>query len=93
MCLPGQAPPVPETATEAAAMARAALGWLAAADAASLTLAEQAECLRALEQAGSMHTAARARVAPGRVSTSCGPPLRTSAWLESSAAPKRYFEN
>src|SRR5215472_11840782 len=62
MCLPGQAPPVPETATEAAAMARAALGWLAAADAASLTLAEQAECLRALEQAGSMHTAARARV-------------------------------
>jgi len=62
MCLPGQAPPAPETAADAAAMARAALGWLAAADAASLTAAEQADCLRALEQAESMHTAARARV-------------------------------
>src|SRR5260370_20366783 len=43
-------------------MARAALGWLAAADAGSLTTAEQADCLRALEQAESMHTAARARM-------------------------------
>jgi hypothetical protein len=41
---------------------RAGLGWLAAAGTASLTSAEQAGCLRALEQAGSMHTAARARV-------------------------------
>jgi Domain of unknown function (DUF222) len=62
MCLPGQAPPVPATAADAAAMAQAALSWLAAADPASLTPAEQADCLRALEQAGSMHTAARARV-------------------------------
>ena len=62
MCLPGQAPPGPATAADAAAMAQAALGWLAAADAASLTAAEQADCLRALEQAGAMHTAARSRV-------------------------------
>ena len=62
MCLPGQAPPVPATAADAAAMAQAALGWLASADPASLTTAEQADCLRALERAGSMHTAARARV-------------------------------
>jgi hypothetical protein len=72
MCLPGQPPPAPATAADAAAMAQAALGWLAAADAASLTTAEQADCLRALERAGSMHTAARARGAgrvpcPGRV--------------------------
>ena len=51
MCLPGQSPPAPATAAEAAAMARAALGWLAAADPASWTTAEQAGCLRALEQA------------------------------------------
>ena len=62
MCLPGQAPPVPATAADAAAMAQAALSWLAAADPAILTPAEQADCLRALERAGSMHTAARARV-------------------------------
>jgi hypothetical protein len=44
------------------AMAQAALGWLAGADAASLTTAEQADCLRALERAAALHTAARARV-------------------------------
>src|SRR5260370_373966 len=44
------------------AMAQAALGWLAGADAASLTSAEQADTLRALERAQSLHTAARARV-------------------------------
>jgi hypothetical protein len=43
-------------------MARAALGWLAAADPASWTTAEQAGCLRALEQAASVYTAARSRV-------------------------------
>src|SRR5258708_8938954 len=62
MCLAGQPPPAPATAADAAAMARAALGWLAAADPASWTTAEQAGCLRALEQAASMHTAARSRV-------------------------------
>jgi hypothetical protein len=35
---------VPATATEAAAMARTALAWLAGTDAAALTTAEQAEC-------------------------------------------------
>jgi hypothetical protein len=66
MCLPGQPPPgpvrEPATATEAAAMARTALAWLADADAAALTTSEQAECLRVLEQAESAHTAARASV-------------------------------
>jgi hypothetical protein len=36
--------------------------WLAAADPATLTTAEQADWLRGLEQAESLHTAARARV-------------------------------
>ena len=62
MCLVGQPPAVPATAAEAAAMARVALGWLAAADVASLTTAEQADCLRALERLRSVHTAAQARV-------------------------------
>src|SRR5215470_19576087 len=59
MCLTGQ-PPV--DAAEAMAMAQAGLGWLADADAASLTTAEQADCLRSLERARSVHTAARSRV-------------------------------
>ncbi len=71
MCLPGQVPPapvpapaapVPASVSEAVAMAQAALGWLAGADAAALTPAEQAECLRALERAESMRTAARSAV-------------------------------
>jgi hypothetical protein len=62
MCLPGQPPAPPATAADAAAMAQAALGWLAAADAASLTTAEQADTLRALERAASLQTAAQAKV-------------------------------
>jgi len=62
MCRAGQSPAEPASAADAVAMARAGLSWLAAADTASLTTAEQADCLRALEGAGSMHTAARARV-------------------------------
>ena len=46
--------------TEAMDMARAALGYLAAADAASLTAESQAECLRRLEQTDAISTAARA---------------------------------
>ena len=38
----------------------AGLGWLARADLASMPVAVQADCLRALERAGSLHTAARA---------------------------------
>jgi Domain of unknown function (DUF222) len=59
MCLAGQPP---ATAAEAMAMTQAGLGWLAEADAASLTTAEQADCLRSLERARSVHTAARSRV-------------------------------
>ena len=62
MCLAGQPPATPATAADAAAMARAALGWLATADVASLTTAEQADCLRALERIRSAHTAAHASV-------------------------------
>jgi len=62
MCLTGQPHASPATAADAAAMARAGLGWLAGADAASLTTAEQADCLRILEQTASMHTAARSKI-------------------------------
>ena len=64
MCLPGQppAPPSPATSADAVAMTRAGLAWLAGADAASMPAAEQADCLRALEQAEAVHAAARARV-------------------------------
>jgi hypothetical protein len=62
MCSASQVPAAPTTAAQAVAMAQAGLGWLASADATTLTTAEQAECLRALERAESMHTAARSRV-------------------------------
>ena len=89
MCLPGQPPPgplrEPATATEAAAMARTALAWLAGTDAAALTTSEQAGCLRILEQAESAHTAARASVlAAFRASDGCRDDGQASAktWLE-----------
>ena len=48
------------SAREALDMVRAGLGYLAAADAAQLPAATQAECLRELEQADAVATAARA---------------------------------
>jgi Domain of unknown function (DUF222)/HNH endonuclease len=62
MCLAGQAPAAPTTAAQAVAMVQAGLGWLAATDAAALPAAVQADCLRGLERAESMHTAARSRI-------------------------------
>ena len=65
MCSPGQmpaAPATPSTAADAVAMVAAWLGWLAAADVASMPSAVQADCLRGLERAASMHIAARSRV-------------------------------
>ena len=60
----GSVPTAPAFASvsEAMDMARAALGYLAAAatDAAQLASAEQAECLRGLEQTDAISTAARA---------------------------------
>ena len=50
------------SAAEAAQMARAALGFLAAADPARLAAGEQAQCLQALEQVTAMSTAARASI-------------------------------
>ena len=52
-------------------MVRAGLGYLAAADATAMAAETQARCLRMLEQANSMGTAARAsilrpRSPPGR---------------------------
>ncbi len=61
MCLAGQMPAAPSTAADAVAMVAAGLGWLATTDVASLTTIEQADCLRGLERAASMHTAARSR--------------------------------
>jgi Domain of unknown function (DUF222)/HNH endonuclease len=63
--LAGQPAPAwaaPAGAADAVAMARAGLEWLAGADAAGLTTAEQAGCLRALERTESSLTAARASV-------------------------------
>jgi Domain of unknown function (DUF222)/HNH endonuclease len=62
MCQAGQVPAAPATAAQAVAMVQAGLGWLATTDAASLPAAVQADCLRGLEQAASMHTAAQSRV-------------------------------
>jgi hypothetical protein len=55
----GSAPAFAST-TEAMDMARAALGYLAAADATALAAATQAECLRGLERTNAISTAARA---------------------------------
>jgi hypothetical protein len=62
MCLPGQPPAPPASAGEALSAIVAGLDYLNAADVASLTTAEQAGCLRALEQATSKHTAARSKI-------------------------------
>jgi hypothetical protein len=50
------------SAREAMDMVHAALGWLAGADATAMGAGEQARCLKMLEQASSMGTAARASV-------------------------------
>jgi hypothetical protein len=55
----------PASAREALDMVRAGLGYLAAADAAQLSAAAQAECLRELEQASAVLTAARAFIQAG----------------------------
>jgi hypothetical protein len=56
------AAPVFASASEALDVARAALGYLAAADATGLTSDEQAGCLRGLERVASVTTAARSSV-------------------------------
>ncbi len=56
---------VPASAREALDMVRAGLGYLAAADAAQLAAATQAECLRELEQTDAIATAARASMLAG----------------------------
>jgi hypothetical protein len=55
----------PASAREALDMVRAGLGYLAAADTGQLAAATQAECLRELEQADAVLTAARAFVLAG----------------------------
>jgi len=55
----------PSSAREALDMVRAGLSYLAAADAAQLSAATQAESLREMEQAGAVLTAARAFVLAG----------------------------
>jgi Domain of unknown function (DUF222) len=55
----------PLSAGEALDMVRAGLGYLAAADATQLPIATQAECLKGLERAGSVLTAARAFMLAG----------------------------
>ncbi len=55
----------PSSASQALRMVLAGLGWLASADAGSLPVPMQAEALRGLERASSMHTAAHAKVLAG----------------------------
>jgi hypothetical protein len=55
----------PGSADEALEMLTAALGYLAAADATAMTAEEQARCLRVLERANSVGTAARTSVLSG----------------------------
>ena len=52
----------PSSAAEALEMLRAAMGYLAAADATAMAAEEQARCLRVLEQATAVGTAARTSV-------------------------------
>jgi hypothetical protein len=54
--------PPPSSAADAMEMVHAGLGYLAAADATAMAAETQAQCLRALEQAHSMYTAARTSV-------------------------------
>ena len=54
--------PSPATTTEALGMLRAAMGYLNAADATAMAAETQARCLRMLEQADAMGTAARAAI-------------------------------
>src|SRR5580704_7430222 len=54
--------PPPATTTEALGMLRAAMGYLATADATQMPAAEQAGCLQALEHITAMGTAARTSI-------------------------------
>src|ERR1700759_5612999 len=54
--------PVFASASEAMDMVHAALGYLATADATAMTALERAQCLKRLEQADSVATAARISV-------------------------------
>ncbi len=62
MSLPSSGVAEPSSAGEALQMAIASLGWLSRADLASEPVPVQAEALRVLERAASMHVAARTRV-------------------------------
>lgn len=63
MCDPGQMPgPSPQSVGDAVEMVLAGFGWLADADLASVPASVRAECLRQLERARSVQTAAHAAV-------------------------------
>ena len=73
------------SATEALEVVRAGLRFLATADATQMTAAERAACLRGLEQADAVATAARTSVlgrsGPGRTTPMTGTTARSS-WLQ-----------
>jgi hypothetical protein len=69
----------PACAREALDMVRAGLGYLAAADAAQLAAATQAECLRELEQTDAIATAARASILAGFTAGQGTPATRPTA--------------
>jgi hypothetical protein len=69
----------PADAREALDMVRAGLGYLAAADAALLPSATQAECMRELERDAAVLTAARAGILPRSPPGRDTPTTRTTA--------------
>src|SRR5947209_20190070 len=72
----------PRSPEEALGMLRAAMGYLAAADATAMAAETQAQCLRTLEQLHAIETAARASVLGALASTRAGAAdLSPRAWL------------
>ena len=69
----------PASASEAMEMVRAGLGYLAAADATAMAAGTQAQCLRMLEQAHAVSTAARPRSWPRSPPARDIPPTGTTA--------------
>ena len=68
----------PATAAEALAAVRSGLEFLAAADAAALTSAEQADCVRGLAACESVHLAATARILAAFMQPAGTPPTGRS---------------
>ncbi len=85
----------PRSPEEALGMLRAAMGYLAAADATAMAAETQAQCLRALEQLHAIETAARASVlgalASGQSRTAASGQSRTAASGPAGSSPRAWL--